>query len=297
LDALAARHHPGPHNLLVRQRTPAEVTAAIDELRARPGFDGAMRRLTVGLLKFNDENPVEGRTFADIPALALGSLAIHLDANGGLHHRALQALSGAGGLISAGRATAVLWRMRRLGLVVPDSAYQSGKQRRFKPQSTLIGTLSANLRAHYEALAPIDADAQRVMDNWDDPATFQRLNSAMIRILLASIRRGDVNAQPLHGVSFMAMGIPITLTFIEAAFSRGHDVAEGPVTVSLSQVSRRWGVSRSQARRVAHRLERAGLRSDPSDAQRYELTPTFRDSIEIYFGGVFRLMLDCIALM
>jgi len=142
----------------------------------------------------------------------------------------------------------------------------------------------------------LDDRAAGLLEAWDDEATFLRLNSIQIELLLASIARKDVNQQPLHGVSYMALGVPITLSIVEPAFETGL-VAEGPVTISLSAVARRWSVSRTHARRIAERLERAGLRIDPTDSQRYILTPAFRDALERYFCASFQLSIDGIERM
>ena len=296
LNAVSERAEPGRIDLIARARTPAEVEACVRALRVHPRFKEAMRRMTLGLLEFNERYQSQMRAFPDLAALALGGLAIHLHSSGRLYHRGLQAMMGSdgkGGVISGGRATAVLWRMRSLALIAPDSAFERGKQRFYKPQPAMVETYRSHTRATLEALALLDERAARLLEAWRDEATFLRLNSAMIELLLASIARKDVNQQPLHGVSYMALGIPITLSIVAPAFESGL-VAEGPVSVSLSAVARRWDVSRPHARRIVQRLERAGLRIDPADSQRYILTPAFRDAFERYFCASFQLSIDSI---
>jgi hypothetical protein len=299
LNVAAERADKSPIDLLARARTPAEIAECVRALRAHPRFDEAMRRMTFGLLEFNERYQSQMRAFPDLAALALGGLAIHLHSSGRLYHRGLQAMMGSGGkggVISGGRATAVLWRMRSLGLIAPDSDFERGKQRFYKPQPAMVETYRAYTRATLEALALLDERAARVLETWEDETTFLRLNSLMIELLLASIARKDVNQQPLHGVSYMAQGIPVTLSIIAPTLESGL-VAQGPVTVSLSAIARKWGVSRPHARRIVERLERAGLRIDPADSQRYILTPAFRDAIERYFCASFQLSIDGIARM
>lgn len=299
MNAAAAHVETARIDLLARARTPAEIEACVRALRAHPRFNEAMRRMTFGLLSFNERYQSQMRAFPDLAALALGGLAIHLHSSGRLYHRGLQAMmgnDGKGGVISGGRATAVLWRMRSLGLIAPDAAFERGKQRLYKPQPVMVETYRAHTRASLEALALLDDRAAGLLEAWDDEATFLRLNSIQIELLLASIARKDVNQQPLHGVSYMALGVPITLSIVEPAFETGL-VAEGPVTISLSAVARRWSVSRTHARRIAERLERAGLRIDPTDSQRYILTPAFRDALERYFCASFQLSIDGIERM
>ena len=89
---------------------------------------------------------------------------------------------------------------------------------------------------------------------------------------------------------------PGQYAIVAPAFESGV-LAEGPLTVSLSAVARRWGVSRSHVRRIAQRLERAGLQIDPADSQRYILTPAFRDAIERYFCASYQLSIDAIERM
>jgi hypothetical protein len=293
------RGDTGRIDLFTRARTPAEIAQCVGALRAHPRFDEAMRCMTFGLLEFNERYQRQMQAFPDLAALALGGLAIHLHATGRLYHRGLRAMmgnDGRGGVISGGRATAVLWRMRSLGLIAPDSDFERGKQRSYKPQAAMVETYRGHTRATLEALALLDERATRVLEAWDDELTFVRLNSAMIELLLASIARKDVNQQPLHGVSYMAQGIPITLSVVAPAFETGA-MAEGPVTVSLSAIAQRWGVSRPHVRRIVQRLERAGLQTDPADPQRYILTPAFRDAFERYFCASFQLSIDGIERM
>jgi hypothetical protein len=288
---------PGPAvDLMLRQRTIAEAREQLSELRARPGFEAAMLRMIDETLSFAERYQVYAKVFSDLAAAALGGIAIHLDANGGLQHRTLRAVGGGTDFISAGRATAMLWRMRSLGMVLPDAAYQSGKPRLYRPQPMLMEAYEAHTLAMLQGPAMIDESARQVVAAWD-AASYRRLRDAQFRLLLAAIRRGDVNGQPLHGVSYMAMGIPITLSIIALAFADDGRLVEGPISLSLSLMARRWGVSRSHVRQIVRRLARAGLKDDPADPRRYVVTPQFRDAFETYFASSFLMMLDAVEWM
>ena len=272
------------------------VEQAAASLRARPGFAAAVRHSTLASLAFYDRAPEQSRACADISALSLGMLAIHLDANGGLHHRGLRALTGRGGMLSAGRATALLWRMRRLGFIAPDAEFARGKERSYKPLRAMIDAFRARDRIELEALAHIDDRALHVLARYDDdPSLFVRLNSLAIEEVVGAIARGErMELQPLGGVHYLAMGFLITIAIAAQAFDDGRATAEGPVTLSLSGLARRFEVSRAHVRRVVKVLETIGLQSDPSDRRRFVLTPAFRARFELYHGLIYAALLGLV---
>jgi DNA-binding transcriptional regulator LsrR (DeoR family) len=72
-------------------------------------------------------------------------------------------------------------------------------------------------------------------------------------------------------------------------------VAEGPVTISRSNLAERFRVSRPHVRRVINRLRAAGVEPDDADPRRLILTPRFRANYELYNSAVFVGMLNAIA--
>jgi hypothetical protein len=274
----------------------SEVADAI-EMCARPGFAAAVRDYALDGLAFNDRFPAQSRASADLSAQTLGMLAIHLDATCGLHHRGLRALSGRGGLVSAGRATALLWRMQALGLIAPAGKFERGKERIYKPLPAMLEAFRARLRVDFEALARIDEPTRRVVARYnDEPDLFVRLNSLIIARLLGDIvHRNRVQMQPLGGVNYLAMGHLITSAVAAEAFAAGRERPEGPVTLSLSALARRFDVSRAHVRRVIRILETIGLQSDPADHRRFVLTPAFRDRFELFHAYTLTLLRAVVA--
>jgi hypothetical protein len=110
------------------------------------------------------------------------------------------------------------------------------------------------------------------------------------------VTRGDrIEAQPLGGVHYLALGFQITQAVAAQAIEDGAAAAEGPVTLSLSEMARRFEVSRAHVRRVVKVLETIGVQSDPTDRRRYVLTADFRDRFELYHGFLYAALLDLIA--
>jgi DNA-binding transcriptional ArsR family regulator len=83
------------------------------------------------------------------------------------------------------------------------------------------------------------------------------------------------------------MGLFAAYALAGEAFKAGRARAEGPIEVSLSNLSRRLGVSRPHVRRVLTILETCGLRRDTKSVGHFVLTPKFADAYELYFSGMF----------
>lgn len=81
-----------------------------------------------------------------------------------------------------------------------------------------------------------------------------------------------------------------------AAFKAGLPRAEGEIDVNLAVVSERLGVSRTHARRIVDMLEAAGLVARGDRPSRLILTPAFADGVELYFLGMFSVLMVAVGL-
>jgi DNA-binding transcriptional ArsR family regulator len=250
-----------------------------------------MRHSVLGGLSLFERDPTFSHTFSDVSVLALGLLAIHLDATGHLHHRALRALSGRTSMLSAGRATAVLWRLRLGGFIEPVTEFRSGRERVYRPQPAMVAAFRQRIRIEAEALALLHPRGRALLDAFDDTDIVIRLISSGMRRLIADLHEGRDGRNPLAGVDYSAMGFMITCAVCAAAYEAGRATPEGPVELSLSALARRFGVSRVHVRRVLRMLGEAGLWHDPADAHRFVLTPEFAERVSFRIGALYQGML------
>ena len=266
--------------------------AAPVPVHLRPGFAAAIRNSTTAPLALLDRDPGFYRCIGDIPTYALGVLALYLHSIDRLYHRGLQ--EAAKGLFSAGRASAILKRMQTAGLIVPVDAFQSGRQRRYAPAPAMVEAFRASYLIELNSLALLDPRVGAMVEGYDDPAVFDGIVAFLAARHFAAPTLDEDLIEPLGGVGRRSMGLFLAYALAETAFKQGLPRAEGTIEVSLSHIGRRLGVSRTHARRILTTLEEAGLVEDDRASGRVTLRPAFAEAYEIYFLGMFSILLAAV---
>ena len=265
---------------------------AFTPVHLRPGFAEAVRNSTRAPLALLDRDPGFYRCIGDIPTYAMGVLALYLHSLGRLNHRGLR--EGARDLFSAGRASAILARMQSAGLIVPLDTFQKGRQRRYGPAPAMVQAFRTCYLIELNSLAALDPRVAPMVEAYDASDVFDRI------VAFLAVRHFEAPAldqeliEPLGGVGRRSMGLFLAYSLAEAAFAVGHPRAEGPVQVNLSAISRRLGVSRTHSRRILTMLEDAGLVEGAESSGSVVLTPAFADAYELYFLGMFSILLAAV---
>src|ERR1700753_1491958 len=110
--------------------TSAELVASV---RSHPRFGEAVRHSVTRAIEHITVDPLLHSTFRDLGHVMLASLALFMDATGGLTHRRLRDLSANSGALSSGRAAAVLLRLQFIGYVSGASDHKNGSTRIYVP--------------------------------------------------------------------------------------------------------------------------------------------------------------------
>lgn len=274
------------------EESPTDV--AFVPLPQRPGFAAAMRHSTRAPLALLDKDPRFYRCIGDIPTYALGVLALHLHAIDRLYHRGLQ--EAAQGLFSAGRASAILARMQAVGLIVPADAFQRGRQRRYVPAPAMIQAFRACYLIEMQSLALIDARAGALVATYDDTDVFDRIVAFLAARHFAAPALDQELVEPLGGVGRRSMGLFLAYALAEAAFEAGLPRAEGAIEINMTRLAQRLGMSRTHGRRILRTLRAAGLVEVADGSSRLILTPAFASGLELYFTGMFSVLLAAVGL-
>lgn len=259
---------------------------------ARPGFAAAMRNSTTAPLALLDDDPSFYRCIGDIPTYAMGVLALHLHSIDRLYHRGLQEV--AKDLFSAGRASAILARMQTAGLIVPKDTFQSGRQRRYAPAPAMVRAFRTCYLIELNSLALIEPRLAALVETYDDSRVFDGIVAFLATRHLAAPALDEELIQPLGGVGRRSMGLMVAYSLAETAFQAGCPRAEGVIDLNLSGIARRLGVSRTHCRRVLEQLGEAGLVVDGETPTTLRLTPAFADAYELYFFGMFSILLAAV---
>jgi hypothetical protein len=266
---------------------------AIARVKASPGFAPAMRHSMQRALGLYHENPVFHRNMKDIGRFVLGVVALYMDATGGVTHRRLRDLSGGAGITSAGRATAILWQLRRIGYVLAVTD-KNGKTERYVPTEEMRSAFRERFRLEFQAAAMIDPAMNAVLERFDEPA----MNRALMKEL--GEKAIEAVSQPFHEefsisrYSQRTAGMLVLFALLKTRDSgEGAFPQIGPVNFSIAQLSKQFEVSRSHVRRLLKELEKSGyFQQDISDGGG-ELKPLLKDEYEKYYCYNYIGLLNC----
>lgn len=210
------------------------------------------------------------------------TLAIRLAHFGQLYPRRLQSVSVASGLMSAGRASALLARMQDVGFIEVAACLQSGRVRPYRIKASMMRSFAALLAINLRSLAPTEYRAVLTLEaiKADEGETIPVL-AAFAAAALDDLRSSeDGLTKHLNGVSSMARGQAVALAIAADAIERHGTAGEGWIGISLTDYAQRFDVSRAQLSWIIVRLEGCGLLRDPASPSRLLVTDRFMKAIE-----------------
>lgn len=269
---------------LDNRRISAETIAHV---RALPGFQDAIRSSVSNALALYDSDRALHRNAKDIGRLVLGIIALYLDATGGLTHRRLRAISGTTGIASTGRATAILWQLRRIGYVVAGGERVNGRSLRYVPTDEMTSAFRARFRIEVEAFCRIEPNAKEALSRFDEPAFFRAYVAEFGKLAIDAVLTPQAALNPLGSFSERSAGMLILYALLKEA-DRGREFPPvGPVTFSAPELARRFEVSRTHVRRLLGELERAGYYKNTGDGSG-QLEQALADALQSFlaFGYV-----------
>ncbi|WP_304166059.1 hypothetical protein [Phenylobacterium aquaticum] len=265
--------------------------ARLDALPAHPRFEEAMRYSVRAALDYFHENPVLHRNIKDVGRLILGVVALSMDATGGLTHRRLRALSGRTGVISAGTATAVLFRMRTIGYVTRDEAGGGGLARRYRPTPDMTQAFRERMQIELDAAAILFPHVAPVRDRFGEPDMFRAVFKVLGEESIKAARdpRGDLDA--LNRLGTRSAGVLVLYDLLNAADvaggGRGPLGAPIELEVSVSALARKYEISRSHVLSLLRDLEAADFIARVGREGRWALRPALRPTLETFFGVIY----------
>jgi DNA-binding MarR family transcriptional regulator len=259
--------------------------AGLAEMRAHPRFDEALRHSVRRALALTEEDPVYHTNNRDSGRMTLAMVALYLDATGGLTHRRLRELSGDLGMLSAGRATAILFQLRMIGYVTPQGMRADGSATRYLPTEKMQSAFRQRLRIEVEALAKLEPEAEEVLARFDEGETLRIFISHFGSLFGRGVPREDL--APLNALAARNSGMLILFNLLEAADTGGEFPAAGAARVSVSALSRRFGVSRAHVARVLREAERDGFLLRDATEDGVTLQPLLAERFRIYFAIIY----------
>lgn len=241
---------------LARPPTPAQIEA----LRRVPGFERAWSRLVAGLIGQYRGNRVLNRILNDRGRALMGLLILDLHyntvADGGLTAGRLKQVCVETGVCSAGRVTAMIGVLRLFGFLAEVPA-PDRRVRGLAPTEKLIATHVARWRHFLEAIAILDPEARPAIGRLGESAFIAGQVGAMSSMFRQGMRMLDY-APELRAVVARDAGLMILLS-IAAEARPAMGVRREPVDLTISDLARRFVVSRGHVLSVLRDAEQEGL--------------------------------------
>ena len=244
---------------LMRWDTGVEISAEnYRRLRADPRYAKAVRTFAGNMLAAGDADRLLDGILKDAGRNVAALCAVHLHFTGGLTLPRLKTLCASFGLISAGRARALLLYLRYLGFVERATTHKKGAPALYVPTPRFLDTWRDHQRAVLNAVQILEPAIGLLLDRFDEPGVFETFSKKLCEAFLDAARSTDVDAPYFRVFMHRNAGIQIVHTLLSADAGEAFPPAR-PIPFSLSATARRFRVSRIHVRRLIDAAEREGL--------------------------------------
>lgn len=234
-----------------------------------PNFHNAQRASYQAALDYCQAHPDMQSAISDMGSLLLCIVALYLDATGGVTHRRLRALMGKSGAVSAGRATALLWQLRRKDFIQPGR--RDGKAC-FVPTQAMRDAMQERVRHEIRAAVHIEPALQSYLARFEGDALFPAIWSRLGDDLLDAATKVDPSLADLHVIGDRAYGFAMTYAIAAADWD-----APGTAAPAGAALARTYGTSRSHVFRVLKLMEQFGY-LEVRNTERF-VTPRLREAL------------------
>ena len=224
---------------------------------SHPRWAEAIRTFAINLLDAASRDSALDGIFKDAGRYVAAMWAIQLHLTGGLTVPKLKTICTASGLLSPGRARALLSYLRYLDYVAALPAQRPGETARYVPTPTLLAAWRSHLSSALKAVCIIEPAANLIVHRLNDPvilASFSRIHGEE---LLASARSPD-QPQNFYKV-FMHRHAGTQILWTLLAVEDAEFPPSTPIPLSIAGTARRFNVSRIHVRRLLDEAEREGF--------------------------------------
>lgn len=263
--------------------------AARAKIIAHPAFPQTALALMVGWAPRADEPRGLTRLVRDMGQFVCALWAIEMHSAGeGLTHASLTRRLQALGVASGARVHAILVYLRFCGLIEPAPA-RDGRLKAFRPTAGLMEMMRQRFGRELAAAIPVAPQLARVIDRWNEPSVADAVLIAHGRLLASSLAIRDRGQTNLDVFSNRNGGVTILGQMLRAACPDGRLPPSGTAKLSLSELARGAGESRSHVRSILAAAQAAGLiATDADGATRFSEELIFQVEVltSAYFAGL-----------
>lgn len=276
-----------------------DLEAKIAALRAHPAFPEAARNMAVGLTGFYRGGPLLNWLMDDSARVVLSHVVLHChfarnpaDPSSDLTPTRIKQLCREFDLCSPGRATAMVSLMRFGGYVAPDPNSDDRRRRPLVATPKLLNLLRERWRSHFISGIPVFPDGRQLADRLDDPVFIREFLAAMFRRYESGFRL--IMYTPGLGLfGDRSAGMMIASTFMAAGAADDTVPPSRPFAASISELSRRFGVSRAHVAKMLRDAARDGLIKRAGDmGEEITLAPALAEALNVFYANAFIYFFD-----
>ena len=273
-----------PIEALAAWDTGAEISAEVyARLRAHPRLAEAVRTYAANtLLAAASDKALDG-LMKDAGRNVAGLCAMHLHVSGGLTLPRLKALCADFGLVSRGRARALLLYMRYLGYVEPAAEMARGAPTAYVPTARFRASWLSLQRRILEAIRVLEPAVDWVVDALDQPGVLDVLTCVQTECFLEAAHQADLDMAYFRVFMHRNAGIQIVHALLAA---NPDDVfpPRRPIPFSAAAAARRFGVSRIHVRRLMDAAQASDLLTQDADGA-VTFTAAGREALDYVFSS------------
>jgi DNA-binding MarR family transcriptional regulator len=239
--------------------------ASLAELQRHPEFEVAVAGSMRGSIELHQSGNLSNWILNDRARAWFGHALLYLHATArpgdplsGLTPARVKDLAVAAGICSAGRAAAMLALMRAAGYLERAPATGDKRVRRLAPTAKLLDVQRQRLRRQFEAIAIVLPEAQGAVASLGSPDFENALALAIGEEFMSGTRLLS-RSPDLKPFAEYSAGMVVLFSLMLAAEPQGSFAIGGPLAVSISALSRRFRVSRTQVLRLLREAEEGGF--------------------------------------
>lgn len=239
--------------------------ASVTELQQHPKFETAVAASMRGSIELHQSGRLSNWILNDRARAWFGHALLYLhataqpgDPQSGLTPARIKDLAVEAGICSAGRATAMLSLMRAAGYLERAPGTADKRVRRLAPTVKLLDVQRQRLRRQFEAIAIVLPEAQGALASLGRPEFENALALAIGQEFMSGTRLLSY-APDLEPFAEYSAGMVVLFSLMLATKAQDSFAIGGPLAVSISELARRFRVSRTQILRLLREAEETGF--------------------------------------
>jgi hypothetical protein len=227
-------------------------------LTRHPRFPEAARALAAKMVAHAQSDPTFDGVHKDAGRFIAGCWAVSLHASGGLSLPRLKAACASSGVMSPGRARAILQFLLFLRYIEPLPHGAPGTTAYYAPTAAMLKGWGAVVRLGLEAAYIVEPAVDQVLTRLDEPMVLTGFMKHLGEGFLPAVI--DESFLDFRRVFvYPHAGMQLIDVIVTASGEDGEFPARRPIPISINATAQRLRVSRAHIRRLLNRAESSGF--------------------------------------